>query len=565
MFVIRRSVVKLQKQITCPLTAKGTLKDAKMQSSNSNDDFVEGVVCKVRDVCENEMKTFDLGEHKILLVKQNGIINALGTKCTHYGAPLVNGALGRGRIRCQWHGACFNVSTGDIEDFPGLDSLPCYKVTVDGEDVKVRAKKSELEANKRRKTMAKKRSCVTEKILVIGGGPAAATCVETLRQEGFRGEITLVCRENSLPYDRIKLSKAMDADVKTLQFRDDAFYAENGITVLKGRSAVSVDTGAKSVRLDDDQSLKYDQLFLATGSHARKLKVPGSDLRNVFVLREFEDGGAILRQLAKDKEVVIIGSSFIGMEVANYCVDKVRKVTVVGRDSVPFRPVWGEKIGSAILNLFKGKGVHFVGQSGIKRVIGDDAGAVASIELIDGSLLKADALVAGIGAAPNTDFLQGSGLNLRPDGSIETDEYLRTEVGGVYAGGDIAYAPVWCEGNAKAVIGHFGLAHYHGRIAALNMLGANRPVSNVPFFWATLFGKSFRYAGHGAFDDVVYTGDVDALKFVAFFLRKGVVVSVAACGMDPVASQFAEHASLGKKLYREDVSGDSVLDWTAAS
>lgn len=105
--------------------------DTTLSSKESSEQYVESVVCKVDDLKDNEMKVFEIGEDgKILLVKQNGQFNAVGTKCTHYGAPLVNGALGDGRVRCPWHGACFNLKTGDIEDFPGFDSLPCYKVSV---------------------------------------------------------------------------------------------------------------------------------------------------------------------------------------------------------------------------------------------------------------------------------------------------------------------------------------------------------------------------------------------------------------------------------------------------
>lgn len=158
----------------------------------ADDEYVEDVVCKNGDVKENEMKIFDLKDAgKVLLVRQKGVLSALGTKCTHYGAPLDKAALGEGRIRCQWHGACFNITNGDIEDFPGLDSLPCYQVTVDNDNVKVKARRKDLEENKRMKTMLKTNECDEESFVVIGGGPAGATCVETLRQEGFTGTLLI--------------------------------------------------------------------------------------------------------------------------------------------------------------------------------------------------------------------------------------------------------------------------------------------------------------------------------------------------------------------------------------
>lgn len=157
--------------------------------SKSDMDYVEGVVCHKDDLAENQMKQFELGDGKVLVVKQNGEFSALGTKCSHYGAPLAQGALGEGRVRCQWHGACFSLKTGDIEDFPGQDSIPCYQVTVTEEgQVKVRAKRTELASNKRTKKMVKRINGDSRTFVIIGGGPSGAICAESLRQEGFTGE-----------------------------------------------------------------------------------------------------------------------------------------------------------------------------------------------------------------------------------------------------------------------------------------------------------------------------------------------------------------------------------------
>ncbi|XP_072376071.1 apoptosis-inducing factor 3-like [Diabrotica undecimpunctata] len=258
-------------------------------SQDQQEEYVEGIVCNVNDLQENELKTVELDEGKVLLVKQKGVISAIGPKCTHYGAPLVSSALGDGRVRCQWHGACFNILTGDIEDFPGLDSLPCYKVTIEDDKVKVRAKKSELRTNKRVKRMVKKDLKEDQHIVVIGGGPSGATCVETLRQEGYTGRLSFVCKENFLPYDRVKVSKSMDFDVEHASLRDEDFYKQYDIDVLKGVEATAVDSSNHSVTLSNGNTLNYDKLFIATGSLARKLNVPGSDLKNVVTLREYSD------------------------------------------------------------------------------------------------------------------------------------------------------------------------------------------------------------------------------------------------------------------------------------
>ncbi|CAH1118551.1 unnamed protein product [Phaedon cochleariae] len=522
------------------------------------EDYVEDVVCKVDDIKDNELKTFDLDEGKVLLVKQNGKISALGTKCTHYGAPLVSSALGDGRVRCQWHGACFNIATGDIEDFPGQDSLPCYKVTIDSDNVRVRALRSELKANKRVKVMAKRDAGATDHVVVVGGGPSGGTCVEVLRQEGFKGKITLVCRENYLPYDRVKVSKAMDFDIKKGQFREEAFYQQYDIEVLRGVEATSVDTEVKTVTLSTGNTLHYDKLFVATGCRPRKLEIPGADLKDVIVLRDYAHAEYTLSVLSEDKELVVVGGSFIAMEAANFCKGKVKKVTVVLRGELPFQPLLGPEIGKAFLDLFEQKGVHFVKNNSLSRVTDDGNGKVVGVELCDGTTLKADLVIMGVGSTYNTDFLKNSGVSMRPDGTVETDERLRTNVPEVYVGGDIAYAPVWSHGGKKSAIGHFPLAHYHGKVAAMNILGKETQLRTVPFFWTMLFGKSVRYCGHGKYDEIILHGSVENFKFVAFYLENGEVVATSSCGMDPIVSQFGERLARGEKLLKDHLQGDAL-------
>ncbi|XP_072397902.1 apoptosis-inducing factor 3-like [Diabrotica undecimpunctata] len=508
------------------------LLNASQRKMSTSAEFVEGVVCKVSDIQENELKTFPLGNGEVLLVKQNNVISALGSKCTHYEAPLVKGALGNGRIRCPWHGACFKISTGDIEEFPGLDSLPCYQVTIEGENVKVRAKKNDLISNKRIKPMGGKLGTTEDSIVIIGGGPAAETCAETLRQEKFGGSITMICKENFLPYDRVRLSKDMGLDIKTAEFRSEDFYQTYNINVLKGIDATEVDTEKKIVSLRNNTKVPYTKLFIATGNRARRPCTPGSYLKNVVVLRTYEEAKDANAMLSKDKEVVIIGGSFIAMEVAEYCRDKAKKVSVVMRDDVPFKTVLGPMVGEAVMKLFK-------------RMV---------LILSRSTILPADIVILGTGSNTNTDFLKSSSIQLKENGTIETNEYLESAVSDVYAGGDIALAPVWCRNNIKASIGHFGLAEYHGRIAALNMIGKKTALKTVPYFWTKLGPLSIRYCGFGVYDDIIYTGDVENFKFVAFYLENDEVIAVSSCGMDPYVSKFAELTAQGRKLKREDLS-----------
>ncbi|XP_077298492.1 apoptosis-inducing factor 3-like isoform X2 [Arctopsyche grandis] len=528
--------------------------------SSSTEEYVEGFVCMDADIKENEMKQFELTDYgKVLVVRQGGKLTAVGSKCTHYGAPLVSGALGQGRVRCPWHGACFNITTGDIEDFPGLDSLPCYQVSVETDgQVKVRAKISELESNRRVQTMTLRESNNNETFVIVGGGPSAAACVETLRQNSFGGRIIMITKENALPYDRVKISKALDTPVEKLQLRNEEFYNKNDIEVLRGVEVTSVDCENKTVKVSDGDCISFSTLYLATGSKSKRLPISGSELGNVFTLRTCSDGTAIHSAIGKnaDRHVVILGVSFIGMEAAAYCVGKAKSITMIGRDDVPFRPVFGHSVGASLMKLFIDKGVVFKMNSNIKSCLGED-GKITSVELNDGCVLAADVLLMGVGSSFNTEFIRGSAIEMEPDGSIPVNDKLQTNIQCVFAGGDIAKAPVYSYGGKKASIGHYGLAHYHGKIAALNMLDKSAPLKAVPFFWTMVFGKSIRYCGYGKFHSMQVEGDVDNLKFVAFYFdESGKVISMASCQRDPIVAQFAEYLSQGKTLHKDNLAPD---------
>lgn len=353
----------------------------------------------------------------------------------------------------------------------------------------------------------------------------------------------------------------MDIELEKIQFRDENFYKEHGIEIFKRTEAIKVDSKANTVILDNGKELRYDRLFIATGSRPLKLDIPGKDLKNVFTIRDHADAKNIISQIDKDKEAVVLGGSFIAMESAASLVNKVNKVTVVCRDSMPFKKVLGEEIGLAIRKIFESNGVVFKTMSNPKSIDDDGKGCIKSVTLTDGTVLKADLCIMGLGSTYYTEFLKGSGIDLRNDGSIEVDQFLQTNLSNVFAGGDLAYAPVWSHG-VKNTIGHYGLAHLHGHVAAKNMLNIQTPLRAVPFFWTMLFGKSLRYCGHGSFESIIYYGNVQELKFVAFYLNGNEVTAICTCQMDPIASQFAERISSGRKLLREDlVEGDEIA-WT---
>uniref|UniRef100_A0A3Q1AZY4 Rieske domain-containing protein n=1 Tax=Amphiprion ocellaris TaxID=80972 RepID=A0A3Q1AZY4_AMPOC len=262
---------------------------------------VTGLVCEEADLKDGQMKEVTVGDQKVLLVRTHGQYSAIGNQCTHYSAALVKGALSGDRVRCPFHGACFNVKTGDIEEYPGLDSVPSYK---------------SLKLTKRVKEMCTMRPEVKHTILLIGGGPASLVCAETLRQNCYQGRIIIMTKDTLLPFDKTKLSKAMNLDSSSILLRSSDFLQQYGIEVWTQKEVVSVNPADKTVKISDGSSQHYDQLLIATGCRARPLSCPGSDLKGVNVLQCYEDAkeinGSIFFQV---KEVVLKSGTVLEADV----------------------------------------------------------------------------------------------------------------------------------------------------------------------------------------------------------------------------------------------------------
>lgn len=366
----------------------------------------------------------------------------------------------------------------------------------------------------------------------------------------------MVCKESYLPYDRIKVSKAMDVKIDSILLRGPDFYSEHDIETMVGVEALKVDTQEQKVFLSNGFVIPYDKVYVATGSKPRKLKCEGADLSNVITLRNYTDSEITNGKLAQDKHVVILGVSFIGLEAASYCVSRVAKVTVIGRGDVPLEHAFGKEIGQRIMDLFVEKGIEFRMNNGLKKCLGEN-GVLTSVELDSGEELKADLCIMGIGSTLYTDFLKKSDVEVNLDGSVTTDIYLQSNVPNIYVGGDIAHSPVYAIGHERATIGHYPLAQYHGKIAALNMCDKPTELKAVPYFWTTLFGKSFRYSGHGSPKDIRIEGSLADLKFVAYFFDFcGKVIGVASCNHDPIVSKYAEFVYSGKTLCKQDLVTD---------
>ncbi|XP_078278312.1 apoptosis-inducing factor 3-like [Rhinoraja longicauda] len=499
------------------------------------------------------MREFEVENHKVLVIKSNGEFSAIGHLCAHNGAQLVKGVLSNGRVRCPRHGACFNIKTGDIEEYPTLDGVQFYQVKVENDKVIISATAEALETNKRTQLMISPSPSSKRIILIIGGGPAALVCAETLRQEFYKGRIIIATKEIYLPYDRTKLSKNLNLHIKNILLRPPEFYITYGIEVRTNMEVVSVNTGKKRVGFFDGTTQQYNDLLLAPGCTPRKINCPGTDLKNIFSLNSPEEARKIDRS-SKGKTIVIVGSSFLGMEIAWYLMYKAKSVTVVGMTKVPLQEELGMDVGRAIMKKFEDENVKFFMESSVMEFTGQNR-LLGAVVLEDGRVIPAEICVVGIGVIPATSFLLNSGVKMDANRQVIVNKNMETNISRVFAAGDAVTFPLPLRDNKYVTIHHWQVAHSHGHVAALNMLKKKATYHSVPYFWTTMSKNSIRYAGYGVgFEEVIIHGDLDELTFVAFYIKGNNVIGVCSLNYDPAVSQVAEVLSLGKTISKEEAS-----------
>jgi apoptosis-inducing factor 3 len=499
-------------------------------------------VAKTSELVDGEMKQVSADGQEILLARVAGNFYAVGAHCTHYGAPLVEGVLSGERIVCPWHHACFGIPTGDLEEPPAFDSLTRYEVTIENDRVLVRVPQ---DAPDRRTPPLTKRAANDQRLFVIaGGGAAGYAAAQTLREEGFAGRLVLITREKHLPYDRPNLSKDYlqgNAEPGWLPLRSDEFFAEHDIEVLQGKEIKLIDAAKKTITFADGGTLTCDALLVATGGEPRKLPFQIGSQENIFLLRSYDDSDAIIAAAEKGKRAVVIGASFIGMEVASSLTTRGCRVTVVAPDDVPFKKTLGPKIGRLFQDIHEENGVKF--KLGVSVAGFDGAEKVNAVVLENGERLDADFVVVGVGVKPATGVLKG--VTLHHDGGVIVDAHMRAAEG-VFAAGDIAYFPHPITGERQR-FEHWRTAMQQGRTAAKNMAGNEVAFDGVPFFWTRQFDAGLLYVGHAAsWDEIVYQGDVAARDFLAFYIKGDQVLAVAGMNRDREMAAAEELMRLGR-------------------
>ncbi|WP_438276997.1 FAD-dependent oxidoreductase [Nitrobacter sp.] len=460
-----------------------------------------------------------VGDREILLVREGSEIFAIDAHCSHYHGPLVDGLVVDGIVRCPWHHACFDLRTGEATRAPAFNALDVWEVEQRDGRIFVLGKR-ERPASK----LAKPDH--PEKIVIVGGGAAGFAAAEMLRRQDYKGGIVMLSSDDAPPVDRPNLSKdylAGSAPEDWLPLRPDDFYQKAGIDLRLGTTVTAIDPEKRQLTTTDG-GVGYDRLLLATGAEPLRLPIPGANLPHVHTLRTLKDCRAIIEAAKSASRVVVIGASFIGLEVAASLRARDIEVHVVAPELRPMERILGAEMGDFVRALHQEHGVIFHLEDTV-AAIGEQ-----KVTLGSGGTLDADFVVFGVGVKPRLELAEKAGLKI--DRGVLVNEFLETSAPGIYAAGDIVRWPDSHSGD-NIRVEHWVVAQRQGQVAARNMLGHREKFDAVPFFWSQHYDVPINYAGHALkWDDIEIDGSVADRDCLLRYRHKGRVLAVSSIYRD---------------------------------
>jgi NADPH-dependent 2,4-dienoyl-CoA reductase/sulfur reductase-like enzyme/nitrite reductase/ring-hydroxylating ferredoxin subunit len=490
----------------------------------------EGIA--LSDLADGGVLAGHVGDEDVLLVRRGAAVFAVGAHCTHYHAPLAEGLLVGHTLHCPWHHACFDVRTGEALRAPAFGPLACWWVDQRDGRLFVTKKRERLLPMRRSETARK----APERMVIIGGGAAGFAAAEMLRREQHHGSVVVLSSDDAPPVDRPNLSKdylSGNAPEDWVPLRPKSFYSDNGIDLRLNSHVTGIDPRSREVMLTDGRKISYDRLLLATGAEPVRLSIPGAELPHVHTLRSLADCRAIIDRAKTARRAVVLGASFIGLEVAASLRARQIEVHVVAPDKLPMERILGPEMGRFVRSLHEEHGVVFH--------LEDIANAIhgSQVRLRSGRILEADLVVAGVGVRPRIGLAEGAGLAL--DRGVAVNAYLETSAPGIFAAGDIARWPDPHTGESIRVE-HWVVAQRQAQTAALNMLGHQQKFAAVPFFWSQHYDIPINYVGHAEkWDELAIDGDIAGKDCLLRFKRNGRVLAVASIFRD-IESLQAEMA-----------------------
>ena len=520
------------------------------------------------------------GGEPVLLVRVGDEVFAIAAHCTHYGGPLAEGLLVGDTVRCPWHHACFSLRSGEPLRAPALNPVACYRVERQGDRVTVREKLPPAQPQTPLTAALSSSSPATparpagglaaagvaasglpESVVIVGAGAAGNAAAQRLRRDGYAGPVTMIGADDSPPYDRPNISKdylAGNAPEEWIPLHPRELYDERRIELRLGERVTAIDPRQRTVTLAGGATLGWGALLLATGAAPVRLQLPGGDLPHVHYLRTLADSRAIIARVDELRaaapttaapRAVVLGGSFIGLEVAASLRARQLDVTVVGRGPVPLARAMGHEIGSFVRALHEEHGVAFR--------LGQQAAAIdpEAVTLAGGERLPAGLVVIGVGVRPALQLAEAAGLAV--DHGVLVDEYLQTSAPGIYAAGDIARWPDPHTGE-RLRVEHWVVAERQGQTAAANILGRRESFAAAPFFWSPHYDVQISYVGHAPAAGV-------AVRVAGSLAARDAAVVFSAGGqVRAVATVFRDRLSLEAELALERGDQAALQALTAA-
>jgi apoptosis-inducing factor 3 len=492
---------------------------AQQETALTGPDLIQGI--PIAELADGGKLVGHAGGEQVLLVRRGTEIFAIGALCSHYHAPLVDGLVVDATVRCPWHHACFDLRTGEALRAPAFDPVACWSVEQRDGKIFVHEKREPTTSH------AKMPGKAPERIVIVGGGAAGYAAADRLRRERFQGSIVMLSNEDATPIDRPNLSKdylAGTAPEEWVPLRPDSFYAENGIELRLSTNVGGIDARAREVALANGDKVPYDRLMLATGAEPVRPSIPGADQPHVHTLRTLADCRAIIERARTARSAVVLGASFIGLEVAASLRARGIDVHVVAPGKRPMERVLGPGMGDFVRSLHEAHGVVFHLENTATAIDGN------KVRLKDGGTLAADLVVAGLGVRPRIELAERAGLTI--DRGVVVNAWLETSVPEILAAGDIARWPD-PHGGEMIRVEHWMVAERQGQTAALNMLGHREKYADVPFFWSQHYDVQINYVGHAEkWDELTVDGDIAGKDCLLRFKRDGRLLAVASISRD---------------------------------
>jgi NADPH-dependent 2,4-dienoyl-CoA reductase/sulfur reductase-like enzyme/nitrite reductase/ring-hydroxylating ferredoxin subunit len=493
------------------------------QSKPKGPNFAHGIT--LGDIPDGGMVGGHVGDDAVLLARRGNEMFAIGSTCSHYGGPLAEGLMIGETVHCPWHHARFSLRTGEAVAAPAFNPMPRWRVETREGKAFVREKIDQSIDRKRAARTVGARH--PNRVVIVGGGAAGFAAAEMLRREGFAGSLSMLSSDDAAPYDRPNCSKdylAGNAPEDWMPLRPPEYFTNENIDLRLRTEVSAIDPKRREVMLANGQMVPFDSLLLATGAEPIRLDIPGAQLPHVHVLRSLADSRAIIAQAQQARRAVVIGASFIGLEVAAALRTREIEVHVVAPEQRPLERVLGREYGDLIRAIHEEHGVVFH--------LGETASTIEAknVRLKGGAVLPADLVVVGIGVRPRVGLAERAGLKV--DRGVVVNEWLETSAPRIFAAGDIARWPDPHTGESLR-IEHWVVAERQGQTAARNILGEGQRFSDAPFFWSQHYDVPIAYTGHAEkWDRLDIEGDVGGRNCLVRYRRNTKVLAVASIFRD---------------------------------